>query len=110
MSDAVHETEGVRKGLVWPAVALAMLFTAIFIVVAVGTYGLIACGSHTCGAVSCIVSPCTVFLAIVIWLSAASAVTSSGEINFLPVQLHPCAISSTPPPHPHLPTSSVPAF
>lgn len=77
VSDAVNDTEGVRKGVVWPAVALAMAFTAIFIVIAVGTYGFIACGTHTCGPVGCIVSPCTVFLAIIIWLSAASAVTLS---------------------------------
>ena len=85
MSDAVHDTEGVRKGLVWPAVALAMFFTAVFVVIAVGTYEFIACSSHTCGPVSCIVSPCTVILAIIIWLSAASAVTLSGETNVLPL-------------------------
>ncbi|CAM9421985.1 unnamed protein product [Laminaria digitata] len=77
VSDAVADTEGVRKGVVWPALTLAMLFTAAFVVVAIGTYECIACGTSTCGAVSCVVAPCTVFLAIVIWISAASAVTLS---------------------------------
>ncbi|CAN0376248.1 unnamed protein product, partial [Laminaria digitata] len=49
VSDAVEETKGVRKGLVWPALSLALLFTVVFIVIAIGTYGFISCGTHTCG-------------------------------------------------------------
>ena len=73
------DTEGVRKGVVWPTLTLSMIITVAFVVTAIGTYECIACGASTCDTVSCVVSPCTIFLAIVIWLSAASAVSLSGE-------------------------------
>ena len=79
MSDAVGETEGVRKGLVWPVLVLAMLFTVVFVIVGIGTYECVAFGHRDCDACTCCVTPCTIFVAVVIWLCAASAVALSGE-------------------------------
>ncbi|CAM9794407.1 unnamed protein product [Pylaiella littoralis] len=77
VSDAVGETEGARKGLVWPVLILALLFTIVFVVVGVGTYELVACGRRDCGAISCCVTPCTIAVAVIVWLCAAVAVTLS---------------------------------
>eukprot|EP00903_Cladosiphon_okamuranus_P012954 g12093.t1 len=77
VSDAVGETEGVRKGLVWPILILGMLFTVVFVIVGVGTYECVACGHRDCDAITCCITPCTVFVAVVIWLCAASAVALS---------------------------------
>eukprot|EP00752_Nemacystus_decipiens_P005381 g4879.t1 len=77
VSDAVGETEGVRKGLVWPVLILGMLFTVVFVLVGIGTYECVAFGHRDCDALTCCISPCTIFVAVVIWLCAASAVTLS---------------------------------
>lgn len=77
VSDSVATTEGVRKGVVWPAVVLSLLVVVVFILVSLSAYGCIACGAKPCGPVTCIILPGTVLLAIVVWLSAASAVTLS---------------------------------
>ncbi|CAN0284843.1 unnamed protein product, partial [Scytosiphon promiscuus] len=77
VSDAVNETEGVRKGVVWPTLVLALLFTVVFIVIGIGTYECVAYGTSTCDAAACCISPCTVFVAVVIWLCAAAAVSLS---------------------------------
>lgn len=79
VSESVATTEGLRKGVVWPAIVLSLLVVVTFIVVGISAYGFIACGARPCGPLTCIVLPGTVFLAIVVWLSAASAVTLSGE-------------------------------
>lgn len=79
MSDAVAETEGVRKGLVWPVLILAMVFTVVFVIVGIGTYECVTFGHSDCDVATCCVTPCTVFVAVVIWLCAASAVALSGE-------------------------------
>ncbi len=79
ISDAVDDTEGFRKGVVWPVLTLALLSTAGFILISVGTYECVAFGHADCDAITCCVTPCAVFVAVVIWLCAASAVALSGE-------------------------------
>lgn len=81
ISDYVDDTEGVRKGVVWPVIALSMLLIVIFIVIGLSTYECVACGVADCDTISCCISPCAIFLAVVIWLSAAAAVTLSGETD-----------------------------
>lgn len=87
LSDAVATTSGVRKGVIWPAISLSILIIIGFIVFGIGTYECVACGAGKCRSLSCLITPITVFLAVVIWIAAASAVSLSGEINF-PSPLH----------------------
>lgn len=79
ISDAVGKTESVRHGIVWPALALSMWAIICFIIIGLTTYGVVACGLLPCGPLTCILLPGTAFLAVVIWLCAATAVTLSGE-------------------------------
>ena len=73
------DTRELRKGMVWPLLTLALLFTVIFVLISIGTYECVAFNLAHCGAVTCCVTPCAVFIAVVIWLFAAFAVSLSGE-------------------------------
>ncbi|CAM9899295.1 unnamed protein product, partial [Ectocarpus fasciculatus] len=77
ISDAVSDTEGARKGLVWPVLILSLIFTAFFVAVGISTYECVACGHRDCAPVSCCITPCTIFVAVVIWICAALAVSLS---------------------------------
>lgn len=79
VSDDVGDTRELRKGLVWPLLSLALLCTVIFVVISIGTYECVAYGHADCDAVTCCVTPCAVFIAVVTWLFAAMAVSMSGE-------------------------------
>lgn len=79
VSEAVETTRGIRKGLVWPVISLTMLLIIVFLVIALGTYNIMACSLSKCVSIANCITPCAVFLAIIIWLSAASAVTMSGK-------------------------------
>ncbi|CAM9803134.1 unnamed protein product [Ectocarpus sp. 12 AP-2014] len=77
ISDAVSDTEGARKGLVWPVLILSLMFTAFFVAISVSTYECVAFGHRDCAPASCCINPCTIFVAVVIWICAALAVSLS---------------------------------
>lgn len=81
ISDAVHTTKVLRRTIVWPTIILALVFVALFTLISCTTYEAVACARPSCRA------PCTggfapfvVFLAVVVYLCAASTISLSGEI------------------------------
>ena len=68
-----------RQGLVWPLLSLALLLTVTFVLISIGTYECVAYGHADCEAATRCVTPCAVFIAVVIWLFAATAVSMRGE-------------------------------
>lgn len=90
------DTRKFRQGLVWPLLSLALLFTIIFVVISIGTYECVAYGHADCEAVTCCVTPCTVFIAVVVWLFAATAVSMSGESEGINPSAPPHSAFSTP--------------
>lgn len=58
---------------------LSLIFTAFFVAVSVSTYECVACGHRDCAPLSCCITPCTIFVAVVIWICAALAVSLSGK-------------------------------
>ncbi|CAN0314917.1 unnamed protein product [Ectocarpus sp. 6 AP-2014] len=77
ISDAISDTEGARKGLLWPVLILSLVFTAFFVAISVSTYQCVAFGHRDCAPASCCINPCTIFVAVVIWICAALAVSLS---------------------------------
>ncbi|CBJ30622.1 expressed unknown protein [Ectocarpus siliculosus] len=81
ISDAMYTTKVLRRTIVWPTIILALVFVALFILISCTTYEAVACARPSCRA------PCTggfapfvVFLAVVVYLCAASVISLSGEI------------------------------
>ncbi|CAM9191080.1 unnamed protein product [Ectocarpus sp. 8 AP-2014] len=78
ISDAVYTTKVLRRTIVWPTIILALVFVALFILISCTTYEAVACARPSCRA------PCTggfapfvVFLAVVVYLCAASVISLS---------------------------------
>lgn len=83
VSEAVKTTKGIRKGVVWPLISFTIVMV-IFLLIALGIYSIFACSVNNCVMIAKLITPCSIFLALIIWLSAAAAISMGGERTLLP--------------------------
>lgn len=90
LADSIIITRGIRKGVVWPAVSLCVVIVAVYILLGLAAWK--RPESKTYGRwfnerLSPFVRPATIFLAFLIWMTAACSIILSGVCMWSAVRM-----------------------